>query len=311
MISAFAGISADIWLNFIREGLTNAAVAVGAMSTAPVRRPKLFLACMILCGPLNYLTPSENLAAAWFFAGFVLNYFVVPFVFWQGPPPRRILCALLLSLWLLVAEMFAAFMFVVMGVPVVQGGIPSSAKWLMLAPQSAFIILGDSLIGRFLRSTPAMGGLFSQYPPQYYLPILLQLFAALGVAQFASNISLDDLSFYVVLSLLCVLLLFEGVAVLFSMERYSAAMLEHDREQALERMLNEALNQSHEAIAACEQSARFRHDQRNHLQVLSGLIDRGELDEARRYAHELCEALEESFEEGFLGMAESSEGTDQ
>lgn len=291
MIALVATITVDALLELLRPSLTNAAVAAAAMRMAPVKRPGAFFACMILCGLLAYATPSKAMETVWYIGGIIINYIVIPFLFWKESPAHKVLYSTLLPLWLLANEMLVALLLVSLGAPVTHGTIPDSLKWLLVAPQCAILILGGTLIGRFLQSARTANAPAVHCPPQYVLPLLLQLLATVGAVQVAVSANLEDSGVYVSLGLLCALLIVAGTATLFSMERYAVSAREHEREQALEQMLNESLAQSREAIAASEKTARLRHDQRNHLQVLRVLIEHGDLDEARSYAAALREEL--------------------
>lgn len=85
-----------------------------------------------------------------------------------------------------------------------------------------------------------------------------------------------------------------------------------EREAAeLSARLDEALAQSEEQLAAALQAAHFRHDMRNHRNVVSALAARGEVAEARAYAARLATELRSRVGQGSDadGSAGSSRGS--
>ena len=77
------------------------------------------------------------------------------------------------------------------------------------------------------------------------------------------------------------------IAAVFSLRRFSTAQRERARAAGLEAQLAVHADAARRMAREAEAAARFRHDQRNHLQVIGMLVERGELERARAYVAEL------------------------
>ena len=166
----------------------NAAIALVATWFLPVRRRALFFVCMVGAAVLAVFVASSTTMTVGNIAGYLINFIVLPCLFWKGSLLKRLICAFLLIVIEFVTE------------------------------------------------------------------ILLT-----GVFAFA----------------------------LFSLRQSLAAKRDAAQAEDLERQLSLHVENARAADAELQRAARFRHDQRNHLQVVLGLIERGQTERAAEYVGEL------------------------
>ena len=110
------------------------------------------------------------------------------------------------------------------------------------------------------------------------------LFGAVYIGQFYFNAS----SFYYgVCSAMAAVGLLIDVLFLRALDRCAEAEVAHQRVEAVERQLAEHYQYCEAMLRRAEETAKFRHDMRNHLQVISSMSGCGLNGEAVRYVEEL------------------------
>lgn len=98
--------------------------------------------------------------------------------------------------------------------------------------------------------------------------------------------------------LLIVLCLAADVVLFATSRRYERAREEEARAAILETHLHEQMAAYGQLAAQVEDTARMRHDLRNHLQVLTSLVELGKPDRARAYVADMLVGLENVEEKG-------------
>ncbi len=283
---------------FVSGWLINFVIAWVAMLLLPMRRPLAFFVVFNLVTAV-LTTVQASMAAFFSLINLVINYCGVPVLFWRGALGRRVMCGLLLTALVAVDETLSMLVFSLVGIPQYRADTLSPEFLTALrVPYAAFLVAGgfglQYLLARVGFGVRGRAG---------------QAFVAFAALELAMVLAPFFLLFYYAESGRAPLYVFTGVilfalaalvAVLFSAERFNRAERERARSRELEDDLRAYLERSRAALLASGQVARFRHDQRNHLQVVASLIERGELDEARAYVHELTDALraEEQAQEG-------------
>ena len=158
-------------------------------------------------------------------------------------------------------------------------GAPKIGKsWLALALCAALVLLWEKTVH------PTEGSLLWRFVlipiSQYVLVILSGI-----VATFRSR-GLEVYLPLIVVSLLCVaadLLLFRAIRAIGAQQRAAA------RAAALQSRLEEEISRASERVARLEETARLRHDLRNHLQTVEALMERGETALAEKQLAQLIE----------------------
>ncbi len=107
----------------------------------------------------------------------------------------------------------------------------------------------------------------------------------------------------------CGLCLVANVAVLSASGKLRChARMEREAAE-LSARLDEALQQSEERLATALQLAHFRHDMRNHVQIVASLAARGDAKGARAYAERLAAQLRAHEDVGEAAAAEAADGS--
>lgn len=110
------------------------------------------------------------------------------------------------------------------------------------------------------------------------------LFSAVYIGHFyfsASNV------YYGACSIMAVVGLLVDVLFLRALDQWAKAEVAHQRAEAVERQLEEYYQHCETMLRHSEETAKFRHDMRNHLQTISSMASCGLNAEAVNYAEEL------------------------
>lgn len=103
----------------------------------------------------------------------------------------------------------------------------------------------------------------------------------------------ESSEYYLACGVMVVVSFVAGALFLKAFRAYLAASVEHERVVALKRRLDTQYACCSEAVSQVNDMAKFRHDMRNHLQVISSLVEGGCRDAARVYTRDLSARLEE------------------
>lgn len=282
----------------------NAVIALIATWFLPVRRRGLFFCCMIAAAVLATFIASPTTMTAANIAGFLINYIVMPCLFWKGPIPIRLVCGFLLMATQFVAEMLMGVVFTFAGVALDRDAGSVLLLVTRLASAVAILVVGRALayvvrctIGRGVGRDAKRGGAAAR-PREggvwRYGVFLLPQMAFLVIVSIVLMAYRDTepQTYVLVLAATAVCLSVDAVALL-SFRRAMAAKRDALRAEALEGQLALHAERARAVDAEAERAARFRHDQRNHLQTLQGLIERGQTQRAIDYVRDLRHELAE------------------
>lgn len=272
----------------------NAALALVASWFLPMRRRALFFCCMLVLPIAALFVASPVTMTLGNIGGYLINYIVLPCLFWEGPLPIRIVCGFLLIASEFVVETFAGIVLSLAGVPLDRDSGSLVLLLVRLAGVLIILIVGRLMahivartIGGDAGARVVFRGLQRSAIWRYALFLIPQLvFFAAAIMTLMKFRDTAPQTFAIFLLAVIVCLAANAIA-LFSFGRCIAARRDSLRAEALERQL--VLNMEHARLCDVEakRAARFRHDQRNHLQTVLGLIERGQTERAETYVREL------------------------
>lgn len=260
----------------------------------PLKKPWLYWALMVaghfLCVSVD-TAPILVQVTCYF-----ISFCVIPFVMWDAPRAHRLLCALSLVLMEVLIEVVGLVLLSLMGFSVsdstntnlefhAAGRVIGICCYLLFG-------LGLSKLVHHLthteeNSATTRAGLYAPF-------LILQTFATVCVLALASQYNFT-VEMPVAVG--------TGIAALGSMMAVILSMVLLHRQSVIEQkqrsaertqmLLHECLKESQERLDSLQIAARFRHDQRNHLQVVAGLASRKEYLQAADYVSHLREGLEQ------------------
>lgn len=106
------------------------------------------------------------------------------------------------------------------------------------------------------------------------------------------HVSGSTLTAYFVFNIACACVaLLTTVAFTVLLWRDWRAQRARERADALQQQVETQLDAYRSAMDGLQGTAKLRHDYANHLATLSALVERGKLEAAARYAHDLHEEL--------------------
>lgn len=314
----------------------NAVIAVVATWLLPVRRPAAFFACMLAISPLALALASPTTLTSWNIAGYVLNYLVIPCLFWKAPWARRAVCALVLVATEISSEMVFGILILFAGLSVNRDAVDATGIVARILCGVSMLTIGRAMAIAVRRAGwqgSAAGGCgrgarragnakaaasdadagaspnrlrSAAHPHQRDRraartpdrPYLLFLATQLGSLLVGSAVIMAHRNIspapYLIMAALVAICLGADVLALASLRRLGAALRERERAEALERQLAVHADAARRTMREAEAEARFRHDQRNHLQVLGVLVERGERGRALAYARDLRRGIGEA-----------------
>lgn len=117
--------------------------------------------------------------------------------------------------------------------------------------------------------------------------LLMQLVLVSVLTWVVSFLMRDNVAYMLVA--LCIFVICTGVDIfmLFQIRRYSDKQLSDLRACMLESQVDECIRASSDMCAEVEDVVRFRHDLRNHLQVVDEMARRGKTEEASLYLEQV------------------------
>lgn len=273
--------------NWVIRSLINlevAWVAVQLLPMSPRNRTILYVLAFVQV-PIGWAalgTGASVFNPVWF----VLFYAAVPFALWRATRGERFACAVVVLLIVLACEALAALVFSLAGLDLYNAD--EEAPAVMLACRIVYMGL-MALLARLASRLVACARRTGRGSPLGWYGLFFAaqtvVLVALWLGVFASQLTdLNVISGFVLALAFCFA---ADVVALVSLERYGAALRERQRIDLLESRLSGYLADARELMDSASDAARFRHDWRNHLQVVRELVARGEADEARAYISDL------------------------
>lgn len=265
-------------------------VLVGMTFMLPVRRPPVYYALQIsIMFALQLAHYAYPLAAQ---VSFVLLV-TIALLFLEGPFGYRVLAVILAFTPAIVSEA------VLSGVWMLWEGelVTTADAMLENAPAACILRLIDmasiligtrifSLLFRRLGRSPEALSVLGRF---LLLPVLqvALVMAALYMQMFVLGYSLF---FCVGMSVISLVFYASDLLIVISIDRAARADEARAHTELVQMQLEGYLERCEEVTRRNARTAALRHDARNHVQVISGLLDRGATDEAARYAAEYaCE----------------------
>lgn len=286
------------------------ATGIVASWLLPTRRRALLLVLMVVWGlPIfsrNALTINSGVLNV---LGYLVNFAVLPYLFWDAPRSHRIICAALVMLIEMISEAFFSLFLISLNIPLdrtLSSFTHITARFIGVAIVLAAGKLFAWIVAHTLRQQPRTGvtaplrgnGSLAPADPArdlgkqdgVYLLFLFPQFCFLLVTSFVLVTSTAVVwEVYLTLVILALLCLAIDAIALASLRRHTRALAAQERAHALEDQLAVHTAAVRAMRAQTDRMARFRHDQRNHLQAVRGLIERGGAERARSYVAELKE----------------------
>ncbi len=102
----------------------------------------------------------------------------------------------------------------------------------------------------------------------------------------------DDESYMVALLLLFIAFISSDILLFIQMQRYADKQLSDLRAASLEARADEYLAKAAHMQGQLRDAARLRHDLRNHVHVVEGLCERGDMAEAQAYLRRVSDLLD-------------------
>ena len=299
-------------LNVITLLGVNAAVGTIAQWMLPMRRPGLFMALTVGVVPIfAFVLASPTTMNVWNIVGFIGNYILLPSLFWTGPYWQRFICGFLILFLQFTLEVCFGIVFVFAGWELSRDAMSIEVLAIRIVNIGGMLIGGRILAylaRRVFRPTGAPGTPeqteHAVRPRPYLIFFFTQcIFVAQATFLLMTYRKALPIVYAVVLVLIVICLVCDAVA-LTSLKRFNRAEAARARADALEDQLAVYISGARSTAHEAERAARFRHDQRNHLQVLRGLVSQGDTERARSYVATLrhtlsqpaCDTLEDERE---------------
>lgn len=257
----------------------------------PVRRKRALVASLIvpnaLISMLRYQLMGNPLSVLW-----LIYAFSLPLFFWKAPLSHRLLATSANTCLMFGIELvFGAAWIALTGTPNASYDAAYLNPVFSILGRVFFLVLylpGSSLlirVGRALRS--------DELRESSLVPLCALVLVQIAVLEFLFLPGLSSLSAEVSYYLAALLALsgcaLADTSLFVASRRHFEAQRERDCADALEQNLRTCLREEADCMDSLRQAARVRHDLRNHLQVLDGLIQRGRTDDARAYVGRLRE----------------------
>lgn len=278
----------------------NAAIACIATWFLPVRHRGLFYFCMIAAAVVAAFVASPTTMTVGNIAGFLINYIALPCLFWEGPLSRRLVCGFLLIVIEFSTEILISVAFVFAGVELNRdaGGVLTlvmrvvNIVVILVIGRVAANVIGNTIGGDAAKV--ALGEGPSTTAVWRYAVFLLPQLAFLVIGSMVLMMHRNsEPQVYVLFFVAIAVCLAVDMIALLSFGRSVAAKHDAARAEILERQLALHAESARAASAEAERTARFRHDQRNHLQVVLGLVERGQTGRAADYVRDLRRGIAE------------------
>ena len=256
----------------------------------PMRHARLYWAVMlVICVGL---LPIRGLIPAPLRILCSVTTFALPAFLYEGPIGRRLLATASVVVCMMAVEVASdALWMVLTGTPIgdydaARANMPEFL-FMHLMCWVALIAVFSALKALFgkLNSSGSGEGMLAYAGFPTVQSIFLMLMATIGLYPLREQHSW--FTWAAVMSALCLAI---NLLLFFSMQRYQAKRLEDQRREALERQLDEYLSESGRVVREIASVSQLRHDLRNQVQVISALVERGDVDHARELVDDLAKS---------------------
>lgn len=257
----------------------------------PVRRRGALVAAAVvpnvLVSVLRLVERGNSGSLLW-----MLYELLLPLPFWRAPLAHRLLASSASICLKLALEMLMGVVWILAtGTPNASYDAASLSPVLSVLGRVLFLVLylgGATLLlraGSRIRSDAVRR--MSLVPLCALVMVQVAVIELLFLPGFAELGG--EVPYYLGGLLVLVVCVLADVALFAASRRYFEERGEREYADALERSLDECLREEAARMTVLRDAARVRHDLRNHLQVVSGLISRGRVAEAGAYARRMAE----------------------
>ena len=283
----------------------------------PIKNQRVYwtaaIACQIVGNMLLPIGPDPTQRVLWYLTDYVL----IPYLCWRGPRTVRAVAIAIGVIAELTVETSTMALYSVLGLPLTAQVTSNPLEFAVrVAGLVALAILGLALRRLFARQREAIlahdrtaadgsrplnraaldgSGQVEDAedaaPYGRFLATQGFVILVLYTAYFCGGLGVIPTPLALVMLGVTLFCAVADIAAVFSLRRFSTSQRERARAAGLEAQLAVHADAARRMAREAEAAARFRHDQRNHLQVIGMLVERGELDRARDYAAELRQQL--------------------
>lgn len=260
-----------------------------------MREPVQYLAIVFLIAVTvnsfrSGFTPELKIALGFFYD------ILLPFVFSQGKVSRRVTVIASVEICLFADELVAGALWMVLT------DAPMSSYDAAREYFGAFVLMHAVHLVILVGLLTLLRVAFDWWSEDSHMPgqWLLAGFPAAQFALLFCAVNMGYLffrsstSYYLACSVMVMVGLVVDALFLRTLNSYYAAQAECERVAELAERLELDNTYCAATIRRTEEVAKFRHDMRNHLQVIAALADQGESEAARGYARKLSSRLARS-----------------
>lgn len=254
----------------------------------PIRRPAVFWCLILITAPLSrILSPLVHPYVS--LVLYLVNFAVIPYLCWRGPRPWRMVFAAALVLVELAVEMGAVLIAAMAGYSDMRTlrMDPAAIVPIKMAGNAVMLLYGVGLRNLARRVTDEVPDSHMDRLAPFL--VVQMIMPACFIMMFTTVVGLEDrrlVASFVLVMACCSL---AGLIVIAMMVRFVAIERERLRARELATALDSCLKGVQSQLKLLEAEARSRHDRRNHMQVVDGLVSQGELAEAERYVAALLD----------------------
>lgn len=279
----------------------------------PIKNPRVYwtaaIACQIVGNMLLPIGPDPTQRILWY----LTDYVFIPYLCWRGPRTVRAAAIAIGVIAELTVETSTMVLYSVLGLPLTAQTTSNPLEFVVrVVGLAALGVLGLALRRLFARQREAIlaydrtaadgsrplnraaldgSGQVEDAedaaPYGRFLATQGFVILVLYTAYFCGGLGVIPTPLALVMLGVTLFCAVADIAAVFSLRRFSTAQRERARAAGLEAQLAVHADAARRMAREAEAAARFRHDQRNHLQVIGMLVKRGELERARAYVAEL------------------------
>lgn len=283
--------------------------AIGYM--LPLKNTYGYAACIVATQVLGYVALAAQLSIPARFICYVLDYALIPYLWWDAPRRLRLIAAAFAVIAELFTEVVCMLFYSALGLTLSEQA--TNSPYELAARVGTLMLFGvcATVVRRALashlepdaerRARPVASGaerpadVRGAHPMSrprggsYPTFIVVQALALVifYVAFFNNGTQEIPLPWAIGTLALIIICIASDVVAIRSLRRYLHTLRERARGDALEQELFLHTKTARALAAEGERAARFRHDARNHLQTLGLLVERGDGARARAYIEEL------------------------
>ena len=258
----------------------------------PIKSPRVYWAAAIVCQIVGNTLLPIGPDAAQRILWYLTDYVFIPYLCWRGPRTVRAAAIAIGVIAELTVETSTMVLYSVLGLPLTAQVTSSPLEFAVrVAGLVALAILGLALRRLFARQREAILA-YDRTAADGSRPLNRAASDGSGQVEDAEDAApygrfLATQGFVILVLYTAYFCAVADIAAVFSLRRFSTAQRERARAAGLEAQLAVHADAARRMAREAEAAARFRHDQRNHLQVIGMLVKRGELERARAYVAEL------------------------